>query len=152
MENVEMNSIAQKAGDLFRPGGFCCAESVLMALAEAKGIKSDIIPRIATGLCSGMSRTSRTCGALSGAIMGMGLTYGRMTPDDDREYLYALVQELFRRFTEKHGTTLCHELIGCDLNTEEGQKFFVDNDLDPKCQQITSDAAEIAMVLLEEGV
>jgi len=82
----------------------------------------------------------------------LGLTYGRMSPDDDREYLYALVQELFQRFTEKHGTALCHELIGCDLNTEEGQKFFVDNDLDPKCQQITSDAAEIAMVLLEEGV
>lgn len=147
-----MNSIAKKAGDLFRPGGFCCAESVLMALAEAKGIKSDIIPRIATGLCSGMSRTSRTCGAINGAIMGMGLTYGRMSPDDDREYLYALVQELFQRFTEKHGTALCHELIGCDLNTEEGQKFFVDNNLDPKCQQITSDAAEIAMVLLEEGI
>jgi len=152
MGKAAIKSTAKKAGDLFLTGGFCCAESVLTALAEAKSIKSDIIPRIATGMCSGMSRTSRTCGALNGAILGLGLTYGRMTPDDDREYLYALVQELFQRFTEKYGTTLCHELIGCDLNTEEGQKYFVDNNLDPKCQQITSDATEIAMVLLEEGV
>jgi C_GCAxxG_C_C family probable redox protein len=146
-----MHEAAEKAGAFFK-SGFCCAESVLNALAEAKGIQSEIIPRIATGLCSGMSRTSRTCGALSGAIMGMSLVYGRNTPEDNREYLYNLVQELFERFTKKYRTTLCHELIGCDLNTEEGQKYFVDNNLDPRCQQITSDAAGIAMQLLEEGL
>ena len=150
--NEQIEKTSQKAGDHFRPGGFCCAESVLMALAEAKGIQCKIIPRIATGLCSGMSRTSRTCGALNGAIMGMGLVHGRNTPDDDREYLYALVQELFKRFMDKHGNTDCHELIGCDLNTEEGQKYFVDQNLDPKCREITADAARMAMEVMEEGV
>ena len=127
-------------------------EGICTTLAEAKKIQCKIIPRIATGLCSGMSRTSRTCGAISGAIMGLGLVHGRNTPEDDREYLYALVQELFKRFTDKHGTTSCHELIGCDLNTEEGQKYFVDQNLDPVCREITADAARIAMEIMEEGV
>ena len=84
--------------------------------------------------------------------MGMSLVYGRNTPEDDREYLYALVQELFKRFTEKYGTSNCHELIGCDLNTDEGQKYFVDHNLDPKCREITAEAARIAMEVIEEGV
>ena len=31
--------------------GYGCAESVLMAVTESKGIRSALIPRIATGFC-----------------------------------------------------------------------------------------------------
>ena len=36
--------------ELFEAGLFC-AESVLQAIGEAHDIKSDLIPRIATGFC-----------------------------------------------------------------------------------------------------
>jgi len=52
---------AQRSGELF-DSGFWCAESVLLAVAESKGIKSDIIPKIATGFCAGISRTNQRTG------------------------------------------------------------------------------------------
>jgi hypothetical protein len=34
------------------------------------------------------------------------------------------------RFSEKHGTVICRKLLnGCELTTEEGQKYFKENDL-----------------------
>jgi hypothetical protein len=42
-------------------------------VAESKNIQSDFIPKIATGLCAGISRTCGTCGAVTGAIMAINL-------------------------------------------------------------------------------
>jgi len=74
----------QRSLDLFR-AGFFCAESVLLAIAERRGIQSDLIPRIATGFCSGISRTGGLCGAVSGAIMGINLVAGRNSPSESVE-------------------------------------------------------------------
>ena len=69
----------QRSLELFRSGYFC-AESVLQAIAENQDIQSDLIPKIATGFCSGISRTGGMCGAVSGGIMGIGLVAGRNSP------------------------------------------------------------------------
>ena len=37
--------------------GYYCAEAVLLAVAKHNGIESPLIPAIATGFCSGLSRT-----------------------------------------------------------------------------------------------
>ncbi len=140
-------SASGRAGDLFR-SGFYCAESVLLAISEELGIEDDLIPRIATGFCSGVSRTSGMCGALSGAIMGLGLRHGRSSPAGDLDPVYAKVQELLARFRERFGATNCYELIGCDLNTAEGQRFYTEHDCDAKCLEITREAARIAASLI----
>ncbi|MEW6366706.1 MAG: C-GCAxxG-C-C family protein [Acidobacteriota bacterium] len=141
-------SASGRAGDLFR-SGFYCAESVLLAISEQMGIKSELIPRMASGFCSGVSRTCGMCGALSGAILALGLRYGRSTPDGDLEPIYAKVQLLLARFRERFGTTNCRELIGCDLNTSEGQRFFMEHDCETKCREITQEAARIAASLID---
>ena len=53
--------VAQRSEALFQQG-FCCAESVLQAIAESRGIQSELIPRIATGLCGGIAKTGGVCG------------------------------------------------------------------------------------------
>jgi hypothetical protein len=52
---------SQRSIELFRPGYFC-AESVLMAIAESRGIQSDLITKIEAGFCSGIARTGGMCG------------------------------------------------------------------------------------------
>lgn len=42
-----MDKISQRAGEVFE-SGYYCAESVLLAVAESRGIESELIPRIAT--------------------------------------------------------------------------------------------------------
>jgi C_GCAxxG_C_C family probable redox protein len=144
-----MTDAAQHSLALFN-SGFYCAESVLLAMAEHQGIHSDLLPRIATGFCGGVARTCGQCGAVSGAIMGLGLATGRRAADDKVDAAYVLTQELVARFSEQFGSTNCKELLGgVDLGTAEGQQTFREQRLIERCKEYTARAAEIGAALLE---
>ena len=49
--------------------GYGCAESVLLAVCESKGIQSVLIPRIASGFCGGVANTNGMCGTVAGGIL-----------------------------------------------------------------------------------
>jgi hypothetical protein len=51
-------------------------------MAESNGDTSDVIPKIATGFCAGMSRTNRTCGAVTGAVMAMTIIQQEKEADE----------------------------------------------------------------------
>lgn len=137
-----MDTIARRAEQIF-DSGLRCAESVLLSVAESKGIQSDLIPRIATGFCGGMARTGGTCGAVTGGIMAVNLCYGRNDPQIPIEETYVKVQELIRAFETRFGTTNCRELLNCDLSTPEGRDFFHQNNLIDTCRNFTVAAAQI---------
>ena len=139
----------QRSVELFK-SGFFCAESVLQAIAESQGIHSDLIPRIATGFCSGISCTGGMCGAVSGAIMGIGLAAGRNSPAELFEPTYTLVQMLIHAFEEQYGSANCRQLLGCDLATESGQNYFMENNLMESCLQYADGATSIALSLIAE--
>jgi C_GCAxxG_C_C family probable redox protein len=119
-------------------------------VAESKGIQSDLIPKIATGFCSGVSRTCGTCGAVSGAIMVLSLFYGRSLPGESIETCYNTVQKMTDMFEIKFGSTNCKQLIGCDLATEEGQNTFKSNNLIDQCRNYTEEATRMVMLIIEE--
>lgn len=145
-----MNEQADKrTRELFRSGWYC-AESVLISIAESRHIQSDFIPRIATGFCSGMARTGGQCGAVSGAIMAINLFKGRQSPTESVDGSYALVRELMKQFAEQFGSTNCRMLLGCDLDTPEGQQTFRANQLIERCYDYAEGATRMAMSLLEE--
>jgi C_GCAxxG_C_C family probable redox protein len=104
--------------------GYNCAEAVLLGLAEGLGLQAEGLPMAATGFGGGMGRQGETCGALTGAILALGLKMGRRQATDleARENTYAAVSVLLSRFKEIHGALGCRDLIGCDLGTEEGRK------------------------------
>ena len=82
--------------------GYNCAESVLLAIAkDALAIDCDLIPKIATGFGGGISRQGYVCGAISGAVIGFGLKYGRNDPDELRAKTYNRVVEFYKRFQKK---------------------------------------------------
>ena len=138
---------SQRSLELFK-SGFFCAESVLLAIAENQGIQSDLIPKIATGFCSGISRTGSMCGAVSGAIMGINLVAGRSSPSESIEFSYTLTQKLISHFEKEYGSVNCHQLIGCDLATEAGQRTFMENHLMERCHQYAEDATRMAISLI----
>jgi C_GCAxxG_C_C family probable redox protein len=140
---------SQRSLELFKSGYFC-AESVLLAIAENQGIQSDLIPKIATGFCSGISRTGGLCGAVSGAIMGINLVAGRSSPSESIEFCYTLTQKLISQFERQYGSVTCGQLIGCDLATEMGQRFFLENNLMERCHQYAEGATRMAISLMAE--
>ncbi|MBU7016201.1 MAG: C_GCAxxG_C_C family protein [Theionarchaea archaeon] len=130
--------------------GFNCAESVLLSLSEVLGNTSDCIPQIATGFGGGM-RTGDICGAVSGAVMGLGLHFGRTTSEEKekRDNTYAVVEEFVRQFRKIHGTIICRELLGVDVTTEEGRAQYEKDDLHhQKCHAYCATAFKIAETLL----
>ena len=135
--------------ELFK-SGFFCAESVLQAIAESQGIRSDLIPRIATGFCSGISRAGGMCGAVSGAIMGIDLVTGRNSPAESLEVNYALIQKLISRFETQYGSINCRQLLGCDLAIDSGQRYFMENHLMESCLQYAEGATSMALALIAE--
>jgi C_GCAxxG_C_C family probable redox protein len=130
--------------------GMLCAESVLMAVTEAKNIRSELIPRIATGLCSGMARSNRLCGAYTGGVLAVSLAHGRDNAEKPYEDTYAYVQEFMERFEKLCGAVDCPTLSGCDLSTPEGRLAFKQTDAKRKCIEYAAQAAAIACAVIDD--
>src|SRR5690242_8889781 len=111
MTPEQIADVRRSAEDSFSSGLYC-AESVLLALADAQGIESPLLPRIATVFCSGMSRTCGTCGALTGAMMGVSLALGRSEANQSLQASYQATQQLIGEFEREFGSRACDELLG----------------------------------------
>lgn len=101
-----------------------------------------------------MARTGETCGAVTGAMMVIGLRHAKVRPDDDasRELAYALAQEFMDAFRQRNRFLLCRELLGVDVSTPEGMKEVREKDLFATvCPEFVRDAAEIVEELLFTG-
>lgn len=149
MESQFVQNVRRSAEDSFASGLYC-AESVVLALADAMGIESGLLPKAATAFCSGMGRMCGTCGALSGAIMGVSMVLGRTQASESVQPAYVGTQRLIREFEHEFGARNCHDLLGCDLNTPEGQETFKEKKLSAHCAKFTGKAAEIAARIVEE--
>lgn len=131
--------------------GLSCAESVVLALARRQGIESDLLPAIATGFCAGVARTGGMCGAVSGAVMAIGLANGRRRAGDNHEANYACVQALVAAFATDFGSTACPELLGVDIGAAEGRQAFRERGLIERCHGYTRRAAELAAEIIAQG-
>ena len=112
-----------------------CAQSVMTAFAEDFGLNKNQALSVSVGFGGGMGRTQETCGAVTGAIMILGLASDFKEGDkrDKINAVYAKVRAFLDDFAREHGTVKCRDLIGCNLLTEEGQKYFKENNLREKC-------------------
>jgi C_GCAxxG_C_C family probable redox protein len=137
------------AEEKFR-SGFNCSQSVLFGFIDELKIDRDTAFKISNGFGGGMGRKQEVCGAVSGAIMAIGLLYGRCEKDgpEKQEITYSKVRELIDSFKEEFNSVNCKELLsGCVLMTEEGQKQFKENGLKERCCNYVRRAAEIAKEL-----
>jgi C_GCAxxG_C_C family probable redox protein len=151
MEPSAIDEVRKSAEEFFS-GGLLCAESVVLAIAKAEGVESELLPKVATAFCSGMARTCGTCGALTGAIMGVSLALGRSTSNESVQPSYTATQRLIQEFEREFGSRDCHSLLGgCDLNTPEGQAMFKEQKLGQRCLQFTGKAAELAARVIVEN-
>ena len=93
--------------------GYNCAQSVLSAFAPEFGVSEDIALKIACPFGAGIGRQQNTCGAVTGAVMALGLKYGTGSdnPAGDKKEAYNKTRLLFEEFRKLNGTVVCRELL-----------------------------------------
>ena len=100
--------------------GCNCSQSVLSVFADRYGLDESMAMRIASGLGGGLGRMGGVCGTLTGATLVLGLEQGPRTNRGRhaKEATYQATSRLLERFSERHGSTLCRELLEHDLSIE----------------------------------
>jgi C_GCAxxG_C_C family probable redox protein len=135
--NCDPERAAQRADELFH-SGWNCAESVFQAVYE-QVCEGEAPVHLLTALGGGMA-SKRTCGSLSGAMVALGLGYGRKEPDDAaKKIAYARARELYKAFRDKFHSTECWELT-CECENDEARK--------QSCTRLVRTAAEVTCALL----
>jgi C_GCAxxG_C_C family probable redox protein len=122
-----------------------CAQSILGTFGPDLGLDFECCVRIAGPFGGGIARMGKTCGAVTGAIMVLGLRYGggANTPQVKAE-LYDRACDFVSRFRACHSSVICRELLGCDVATPEGRKLAQECKLYEKsCPPLIRTAAEV---------
>jgi C_GCAxxG_C_C family probable redox protein len=135
-----------KALDYFR-NKFNCSQAVFTVFGTEYGLSEDDSLRIGCSFGGGMGRQQYTCGAVTGALMALGLKYGKALNDSEekKQETYSKTREFFRRFTELDGSVNCKVLLeGLDMNDPEDHKIIMERKLfDINCEKYVVDAVNI---------
>ena len=107
----------EKAKSRFE-NGYACSQSVLSTLAPELGLDEETAFKISSAFGGGMVRHGEVCGAVTGALMALGLKFGSPTANDE-EAVRTASQELMQRFEAEKGSLLCRELLGYRLIVPE---------------------------------
>jgi C_GCAxxG_C_C family probable redox protein len=145
MQAVEM------AVSLFSQG-FSCSQALLLAFAPRFGLEASVAARIASPFGGGIARQGQVCGAITGALVVIGLQAGNATPEDraSKDAAYAKVRTLMARFAAAHGSTDCRQLVGCNLGTPEGYAAAAEAGIfTTRCPAFVRTAATLVAELLE---
>ena len=108
----------ERANDYHRRG-FNCSQSVLAAFSDLTGLSEQESFNIAGGFGGGAG-TGELCGAITGAVM----TLGMLTPVDvddpagSKKRTVALSKELQKRFMERFGALRCQELLKAKIQSD----------------------------------
>jgi C_GCAxxG_C_C family probable redox protein len=114
-----MSEVADSAAGLFQKG-YNCAQSVIGAYAAELGVPEDTAFRMAAGFGGGLGRCGEACGALTGAVMVIGLRIG--SPEADavaKQRTYEATQAFVEAFRARHGAVTCRDLLGVDIRDHE---------------------------------
>ena len=126
--------------------GFSCAPSVLSTYSEQLGLDREVAVKIACGFAGGIAGTGKTCGAVTGAVMVIGLKHGQadVADQESAQKTRKLVKDFIDRFKALHGSVECKELIGFDLDTSGGLQSARESGVfKNKCPAFVCDAVDI---------
>lgn len=150
----ELLQLAEETGKNYFRQGLNCAECVLRTFMDI--YETDVPDEVicmATGFGGGMGHTKNTCGAITGAVLALGLLKGRKDPFGPKEEMagrikhlqqdiYPVFGQMVEEIEEKYGTLICREMSQQydDFNSKPRMK---------NCMEIIGYCAELAVKYAE---
>lgn len=101
--------------DLFMKG-IDCSQVVTENFADQMGMTKEQARKISACFGGGMM-CGETCGAVTGALMVLGMKYGHWVEGDmaQKEIMMQKTAEFKKLFQEKYPSCICRDLLGYDL-------------------------------------
>ena len=149
---TELGNIHEEKAVEYYSRNFNCTQGVFTTYAIEHGIDEKLALRLATNFGGG-ARKGEMCGAVSGALMVLGLLYGHSESSDleSKAKAYAMSEEYMNRFIAKNGSAVCRELLGYDLSKpDEYEKIKEKNLFRTFCPEMVKNAVSILDEMLEE--
>jgi C_GCAxxG_C_C family probable redox protein len=154
-ETTENTSKQEQSFELFK-NGYNCSQSVLSVFAEELGVKKDQALKLASPFGSGIAYMQETCGAVSGALMAIGLKYGKgeKGTNEDKVLAYDMSKHFIAEFKKIHQTVCCRELLdGINMSTPEGMARIMELDyFRIRCARYVRDAVQITEAIISKDI
>jgi len=123
--------------------GFCCSQIILMLGLDELGKENPDLIKAMQGLCGGIGRSGKTCGALTGGACLIGLNVGKGTPSEfGHNKINLMINELMEWFEDTHGSIDCEGIL--DHSLDDGNEYPV------QCGNIVSATFSKVQEILEE--
>ncbi|MDP3564154.1 MAG: C-GCAxxG-C-C family protein [Methanoregula sp.] len=131
--------------------GFSCSQAVCLAFAEDFGIDRETALKLSCAFGGGMAHSGNICGAVTGALMVIGMKYGRNRLDDlaAKEKTYEITKAFMKEFLRRNHSLNCTDLIGHNLSDPNALALAREKKLfHTKCVMFVRDAGEILETVL----
>lgn len=118
---------ARRAENFFREHRLSCSESALLVINHgfAGGLTTEQALGLGSGFGGGVGNSGCVCGALSGAVMALGLFLGPGCQNGlGQRKFRKLVGRFHDSFREESGTVCCRDLIVDFRKDRKGQALF----------------------------
>lgn len=142
---------AEKALELFA-NNFNCSQAVLTAFAPDFGLDEKLALMLGTQFGGG-ARNGEMCGAVSGALMVLGLKYGHYESEnsEQKSRAYAIATEYTKRFKELNSSIVCRDLLGYDLTNPDDMACIKKKNLfGDICHKMIKSAVEVLEGILAD--
>ena len=121
-----------------------CSQVVAGAFAKELNIDRETLLKVSSCFGGGMD-CGETCGAVTGALMVLGLKYGHLAGDAEQKALMSQkITEFKQRFHEKYPSDMCRDLLGHDVaKPGELEKVLEEGLLFSFCPHVVQHVIEI---------
>jgi C_GCAxxG_C_C family probable redox protein len=142
-----MSEKVENAKRLFA-NGYNCAQSVLGAFCDDYGLDKKTALKLSNGLGGGI-RNGEVCGAVSGAVLAIGLKYGFYIEKDieQKNLCNKKAIDFVNAFRKENGAILCRELLGVDIRAPED---FLTAEAKDAVKNVCSNMVASAVRILED--
>lgn len=150
MSNNEKKNIPALAKQFMMEMKGNCAQAVFVTFVkemELGNIDYETSMRIASTFGGGIAQSGNVCGACTGALMALGLKFGKLTMADQMK-VTQLGSEFLHEFEIINDTTLCSKLIDHDSIGDMDIKAAFESGAFDKCVKYVEDASKILEKLL----
>ena len=128
-----------------------CSQAILATFGpymEEKGLDVETCMKLASAFSGGINLTGNVCGALTGALMAIGLEFGDVNPMNPK--VAEVSTRLLEEFKAINGSILCRDLIQYDGGTDavDMMKAFQSGAFD-NCLKYVEDVSKLLVTYIE---